>query len=180
VVFAGPTEDINDPRNRLAVLAPDELAKRPALVLTGIIIPEGRTADGMLIKSTSAVWDEIVKALGANWSVAPEIPHEKWEEIVAGAFKKDGYDEVTLTPRSGDFGRDVIAIRRGIGRVKIIGSVKAYAPGNLVRYDDVRRLSACSTESTMRRRESSRRHLTFRPISNQTTLSRRSFHRFAL
>src|ERR1700674_1689501 len=29
---------------------------------------------------------------------------ERWEEIVAGAFKKAGYDEVTLTPRSGDHG----------------------------------------------------------------------------
>lgn len=61
-----------------------------------------------------------------------------WEEIIAGAFKKEGYDEVILTPRSGDDGRDVIAIRKGIGTVKILGSVKAYGPGRLVRHNDVR------------------------------------------
>src|SRR5215472_7722472 len=40
-------------------------------------------------------------------AVAYQIPPEKWEEIVAGAFKKAQYDEVTLTPRSGDRGRDI-------------------------------------------------------------------------
>jgi len=51
------------------------------------------------------------------------------------------YDEVILTPRSGDHGRDVVAIKNGIGCIRIIGSVKAYAPGNLVRPDDVRALA---------------------------------------
>jgi restriction system protein len=40
------------------------------------------------------------------------------EEIVAGAFKRARYDEVTLPPRSGDFGRDVIAVKHGVGCVK--------------------------------------------------------------
>jgi restriction system protein len=34
----------------------------------------------------------------------------------------------------------VIAIRRGFGCVKVLGSVKAYAPGKLVPYDAVRAL----------------------------------------
>jgi restriction system protein len=57
---------------------------------------------------------------------------------------KRGY-EVTLTPRSGDHGRDVIAVSQDIGCVKIIGSVKAYAPGNLVPYDAVRALIGVMT-----------------------------------
>jgi restriction system protein len=61
--------------------------------------------------------------------------------MIAAAFDQDGYDEVTLTPRSGDHGRDVIAIKKGIGCIRIINSVKAYAPGNLVRPDDVRALA---------------------------------------
>jgi restriction system protein len=68
------------------------------------------------------------------------LPPEKWEEIIAGAFKRARYDEVILTPRSGDHGRDVIAVKHGVGCVKIIGSVKAYKPGNLVPYDTVRSL----------------------------------------
>jgi restriction system protein len=44
---------------------------------------------------------------------------------------------VTLTPRSGDFGRDVIAVKRGL---RVIDQVKAYSPENLVTADDVRAL----------------------------------------
>jgi restriction system protein len=83
---------------------------------------------------------EIARALGSDWTLANEISWEKWEEIVAGAYKRAQYDEVILTPRSGDHGRDVIATRRGVGSVKILGSVKAYKPGHLVSYDDVRAL----------------------------------------
>lgn len=122
---------------------PDRLigrASEAALSVSSVIIPERASAEGVLIKATSLVWDEIVKALGADWSIAYELPPEKWEELVAGAFKREQFDEVTLTPRSGDHGRDVIAVKYGIGGVKIIGSVKRYAPGNLVPYDDIRAL----------------------------------------
>jgi restriction system protein len=114
-------------------------AQSAALSLSCIIIPERHTPEGILVKATSLVWNEIVQALGNDWTVAYQIPPEKWEEIVAGAFNKAQY-KVTLTPRSRDFGRDVIAIKDGVGCVKIIGSVKRYAPGNLVSYDDIRAL----------------------------------------
>jgi restriction system protein len=52
---------------------------------------------------------------------------------------------VVLTPRSGDHGRDVIAIRKGVGCVKVIGSVKAYGLGRLVEYDAVRSLIGVMT-----------------------------------
>ena len=110
------------------------------IVISSLIIPEKLVHEGILIKSTSAVWAEIVDQLGADWSVAYQLGSEKWEELVAGAFKKAGYDDVILTPRSGDHGRDVIAVKKGVGSVKILGSVKAYAPKNLVPYDAVRSL----------------------------------------
>ena len=47
---------------------------------------------------------------------------------------------MTLTPRSGDYGRDVIAVKRGLGSVRVIDQVKAYKPGHLVTADDVRAL----------------------------------------
>ena len=115
-------------------------AGNPSITVSSLIIPDGRTNEGTLISSTSVIWDEIARLLANDWSVASQIPSDKWEDLVAGAFHKAGYDEVILTPRSGDHGRDVIAIKRGIGCVKIIGSVKAYKPGNLVPYDDIRAL----------------------------------------
>ena len=122
--------------NKIAELA----AQRVALSFTSLIIPERVVAEGTLIRSVSVPWHEIVKQLGSNWRLAYEIPSEKWEEIIAGGFKKAGYDEVTLTPRSSDHGRDVIAIKCGFGCVKILGSVKANVAGNLVPYDAVRAL----------------------------------------
>jgi restriction system protein len=115
-------------------------AEFATLILSSVIVPERKVSEGLLIRGTSAVWAEIVAHLSSDWSLACQIPPEKWEEIVAGAFKKAGYDDVTCTPRSRDHGRDIIAFRHGIGSVKILGSVKAYAPGHLVRYDDVRAL----------------------------------------
>ena len=115
-------------------------AEKVTLVLTGLLIPERQVPHGLLIRSTSALWAEVVRVLGGDWSRATEIPSDKWEEIVAGGFKQAGYHEVILTLRSRDFGRDVIATKRGMGTVKILGSVKAYKPGHLVTYDDIRAL----------------------------------------
>src|ERR1700743_630376 len=119
-------------------------AKQVKSWLSGIIIPERKGADVILLKSTSAVWQEIAEKLGADWTLAYRLSPQNWEEIVAGAFKKCGY-EVVLTPRSGDYGRDVIATRSGVGCVKIIGSVKAYLPDTLVPYDHVRSLIGVMT-----------------------------------
>ncbi len=117
-----------------------ESVDRVTLCVSSLVIPDKSVAEGVLIKSTSVVWSEIVEQLGSDWSVAYQLPWEKWEELIAGAFTKDGYDEVTLTPRSGDGGRDVIAIKHGVGCVKIIGSVKAYKPHHYVDYNDIRAL----------------------------------------
>ena len=112
----------------------------PSLTTTSLIIPAGNTSSGILVGSTQALWRSIANTLRGDWSIAYQIPPDRWEEIVAGAFKNDGYDEVILTPRSGDHGRDVIAIKHGVGCIKILGSVKAYAPGHNVSYDAVRAL----------------------------------------
>jgi restriction system protein len=120
-------------------------AKKADVSISSIIIPEKRTSEGILVKSISDLWGEVVTRLGADWSAAVQISPDQWEELIAGAFKKAGYDDVTLTPRSRDHGRDVIAVRHGVGCVKIIGSVKANAPGNLVSYDDVRALIGVMT-----------------------------------
>ncbi|MDW3191895.1 MAG: restriction endonuclease [Cytophagales bacterium] len=111
-----------------------------SLLVQGIITPDSKTMEGKIIKAMSIPWKMIVDILSSHWEYAFKIPPEKWEELIAGAFDQSGYDEVILTPRSGDHGRDVIASKRGIGSIRIVSSVKAYQPGHLVRYDDVRAL----------------------------------------
>jgi restriction system protein len=112
----------------------------PTLLVQGLILPETKTSEGMLIKSTTAIWLEIARLLGSDWSLASQLDPTQWEEMVAGAYERSGY-KVILTPRSGDFGRDIIASTSGIGSVRILGSVKAYKPGHLVTADDVRVLA---------------------------------------
>jgi restriction system protein len=66
-----------------------------------------------------------------------QIDSRKWEEIVAGAYKRAGF-EVELTPRSNDGGRDIIATSHGIGSIRFFDQVKAYGPDRRVEANDVR------------------------------------------
>jgi len=62
------------------------------------------------------------------------------EELIAGAYTREGWREVILTPRSGDGGRDIIASRPDLGTIRIYDQVKAYSPGHVVTADEVRAL----------------------------------------
>jgi restriction system protein len=99
-----------------------------------------RTHEGQLITAVALPWFEILEILRRDPAAAYTIPPRKWEEIIAGVYKRSGFDEVTLTPRSGDHGRDVIAVKRGVGSIRVIDQVKAYKPSHLVNADDVRAL----------------------------------------
>jgi restriction system protein len=107
-----------------------------SLSTSAILIPAGHSTEGILVKSCGAAWVEIVNLLGNNWTAAFEIEPRKWEEILAGALQKEGFS-VTLTPRSKDHGRDVIAEKSGVGCIRMLGSMKAYAPDHLVRREHV-------------------------------------------
>jgi restriction system protein len=110
------------------------------LLLQTVIVPGAQTNEGKLIEAVTIPWFEIIALLKQNPNVAFQISPEKWEEIVAGAYRRAGFEEVTLTPRSGDHGRDVIAIKKALGSVRIIDQVKAFKPPNLVTANDVRAL----------------------------------------
>ena len=111
-----------------------------ALLLQTLIVPGSAASEGRLIEAVTIPWFEIIYHIKDNPTVAYQISPERWEEIIAGAYKQAGFDEVILTPRSGDLGRDVIATKKGIGHVRIIDQVKAYKPGHLVKANDVRAL----------------------------------------
>ncbi len=84
------------------------------LMLQTVYVPGEKTDDGLLIAAVALPWFDIIESLKNDPTIAYKIPARMWEEIVAGAYKKAGFDEVTLTPRSGDHGRDVIAVKRGL------------------------------------------------------------------
>ena len=128
-------------RKTAAVSLDTNAGSEAALLVQAVVEPYGSTNEGQLVRALVVPWRTIAQRLKRDWTQAFKISSRVWEEMIAAAFDQDGYDEVTLTPRSGDHGRDVIAIKKGIGAIRIINSVKAYKPGHLVRYDDVRALA---------------------------------------
>lgn len=113
-----------------------------SLLLQAAVVDLGeQTLESDIILAVLPAWEEIARQIATNPGLVYEIDPFKWEEMMAGNYEKmNFFDEVTLTPRSGDFGRDIIAVKRGFFSVRIIESVKRYAPDHLVGADDVRAL----------------------------------------
>jgi restriction system protein len=107
------------------------------LLLQTVIVPGAGTDEGRLIEAVALPWFDIIALLQKDPSIAYQLSWEKWEEIIAGSYKKAGFETVILTPRSGDHGRDVIATKKVLGTIRVIDQVKAYKPGHLVTGEEV-------------------------------------------
>jgi restriction system protein len=112
----------------------------PSVLLQAVVTFGDKTTEGRIIEAVAAPWLEILKLIEKDKSIIYQIDPRKWEELIAGWYKEYGFDEVTLTPRSGDLGRDVIAVKHGVLSVRILDQVKAYGPEHLVPANDVRAL----------------------------------------
>ena len=110
------------------------------LLQTEILTFRDRTHEGVLVASVADTWLELYRAIEKDPEFLQHFSRNprKFEEFIAGAYNRAGWDEVILTPRSGDGGRDVIAVKRGFGSVRFLEQTKAYHPGHLVTHDDVR------------------------------------------
>src|SRR6266849_5180384 len=134
-------------------LPPDEAT--PNLLIQATIITFGeRTNEGQLVEAVAIPWFEIVRELVRNPRFLHEIDWRKMEELVAGAYKKEGWPQVELTPPSGDKGRDVIATKPGFGSIRIIDQVKAIARAARFRPTTSGPFSACSPATRTCRRGS--------------------------
>lgn len=111
-----------------------------AILLSVVIVPGEKTTEGHIIEAVTLPWFDIIELLEKDPSIAFQISDRKWEELIAGAYKRAGFESVTLTRRSGDLGRDIIAEKHGLGVVRVIDQVKAYKPSHLVTANDVRAL----------------------------------------
>jgi restriction system protein len=121
----------------------ERLVKLPELLIPATIVAVGdRVAEGQLIEAVMLPWFDIVKALERD----PNFVHQlvkNWrimEELVAGAYHREGWSDVILTPRSSDRGRDIIVSRPDWGTIRIYDQVKAYSPDHPVPAADVREL----------------------------------------
>jgi restriction system protein len=120
--------------------SPGEPPALPGILLKAILTFGDPTKEGRLVEAVAIPWFEIMRIIKSDPRAIYEIDDRKWEEIIAGAYERAGFDEVILTPRSGDYGRDVIATRSGVGSIRVYDQVKAYAETNPVPANDVRAL----------------------------------------
>jgi restriction system protein len=112
----------------------------PSLLLQALVTREKKVADGYLVQVLHPAWTRILSLIKEDPNSIHCLSPVQFEELIAASYDKAGFDEVILTPRSGDLGRDVIAIKRGWGSVRIIDQAKCFAPGHLVTANDVRAL----------------------------------------
>ena len=112
----------------------------PSLAILAVITRIVQTDEGHLIKTLEPAWAAILDAISRNPNALHELTPIQLEELVAASYEKAGFDEVLLTPRSGDHGRDVIAVKNGRYSIRIIDQVKAFKAGHLVTANDVRAL----------------------------------------
>jgi restriction system protein len=117
------------------------LPREQELMLQAVLTLGEKTSEGQLIEAVAIAWFKIVQELVRDPTLMYQLDWRKWEEMIAGAYEAQGWDEVILTPRSGDDGRDVIAVRHDFGSIRFVEQVKAYAPGHLVSADDVRSMA---------------------------------------
>ena len=117
------------------------LKQMPGMLLQTAIVQLGeKTEEGQIVQAVALPWFEIIDQVSKNPDFLFQVQWRKLEELIAGAYEKEGWDEVTLTPPSSDGGRDIIAVKKGVCRIRIIDQVKAYATGQRVSADDIRSL----------------------------------------
>lgn len=110
----------------------------PAVTVKAVLEFAGSTSEGVLVRAVALPWFEILRWIRDDPQGIYEIDPRRWEEIIAGAYKQARFDEVILTPRSGDKGRDVVATRHGVGSIRFFDQMKAYKPGHVVTAEEVR------------------------------------------
>jgi restriction system protein len=134
-------EILNLGRDPNQVLHQIRRLQQSELLLQAVVTLGEKTTEGQIVEAVAIAWFKIVEELVRNPSIMHQLDWRKWEEMIAAAYDEQGWDEVTLTPRSNDGGRDVIAIRHDFGSIRFVEQVKAYSPGQLVTADDVRSMA---------------------------------------
>ena len=110
------------------------------LLLQSVVTPLAKTVDGQTIRIAMLPWQAILEEIEKNPAFLHNIDWRKLEELIAASYDAAGFEEVTLTPRSGDDGRDVIAVKRGLFTVRFFDQVKKFKPDHLVGPEDIREM----------------------------------------
>ena len=114
-----------------------QVIELPRITIKTIVTFGSRDTEGQVVEAVGDLWFEIIRIFQCDPQAIYKFDWRQWEEIVAGAWRQAGFDEVKLTPRSGDRGRDVIATNHDGSSIRLFDQVKAYSPGHVVTADEV-------------------------------------------
>ena len=113
----------------------------PEILLSGGLLDiYGHVDDGQLVRALAFPWMAILDLFKRDPEAIYQVTDRVWEQIIAASYDRAGFEEVILTPRSGDHGRDVVATKNGFCSLRIFDQVKAFKPGHEVSAHDVRAL----------------------------------------
>lgn len=118
----------------------DYAARKCGQIVAGGILLSSRVRDGDLVKAVAPAFQKIIELLQFDYEILHCISPRQFEELLAAAYDRLGFDSVVLTPRSGDHGRDVIVEKRGWGSLRLFVEAKRYKTDNLVKASEVRSL----------------------------------------
>jgi restriction system protein len=118
-----------------------EYLRLPDLLIEAELLVFGQSLDeGRVVEALSIPWIELCRQILEDERLFFEFAKNprKFEEFVAGSYKKMGWADVILTPRSNDQGRDIIAVLPGQFSIRILDQCKAYSPNHKVTAEEVR------------------------------------------
>ena len=141
-VIGQPASEFSQDREAVQLWLPfaETVANLQSLLLQTVVVElGGATDEGHLVQGVALPWLEIVSLIEKDPNFLYQVPWGRLEELIAGAYKREGWDVVTITPHSGDGGRDIIAVKQGLCAIRIIDQVKA-SQGHKVTANDVRAL----------------------------------------
>jgi hypothetical protein len=109
----------------------------PSAIIQSVVQLGRQVDEGRIVVAVGIPWLEIIREVERDHDFLFTVSWHDMEQLVAGAYHRQGWD-VTLTPRGkNDGGRDVIATRSDFGSIRILDQVKRYKPGRLVEPADV-------------------------------------------
>ncbi len=121
---------------------PVEDTSHPQVSIGAVVTKTGKSPDGSSIAVIEPAWTAYIDALRKDPQALYVLDDQQWEEMLAAYYVKAGF-AVELTPRSGDFGRDVIATMHGLVTVRILGQMRAKKAHRIVTAENVASLLHC-------------------------------------
>jgi restriction system protein len=115
-----------------------DVALQNTIIVQALLHPENEALRSRSIQAIAIPWSEIVELIYRDPRSVYARPPDTWEEFIASAFAKNGFEEVTVSQRSHSYDKEVIARKKNLGTICVIDSFKAYRPGRLVKADDAK------------------------------------------